>query len=105
MANIETRKSQLEARLGELKDRLLNIEDVLDDQPSKDVEDRASEREDDEVLEKLGLSGQKEIQMIEAALRRVETGTYGDCAKCGDTIAEERLDLLPYTPLCRNCAA
>jgi RNA polymerase-binding transcription factor DksA len=105
MANIETRKSQLETRLGELKDRLLNIEDVLDDQPSTDVEDRASEREDDEVLEKLGLSGQKEIQMIEAALRRVEAGTYGDCAKCGDTIAEERLDLLPYTPLCRNCAA
>ena len=105
MTSLETRKSQLETRLGELNARLHGIEDTLDEEPSQDAEDRASEREDDEVLESLGNSGLKEIQMIEAALGRIEEGSYGDCAKCGEEILPERLDLLPYTPLCRNCAS
>lgn len=104
MTSIQTRKAQLETRLEELNTRLHGIEDTLDEEPSQDVEDRASEREDDEVLESLGNSGLKEIQMIEAALGRIEDGSYGDCAKCGEEILQERLDLLPYAPLCRNCA-
>ncbi|MBZ0129012.1 MAG: TraR/DksA family transcriptional regulator [Rhodobacteraceae bacterium] len=105
MKTIETRKAQLEARLAELQDNLLEIEDALDDEPNPDVEDRASERESDEVLEGLGNMGLREIQMIRAALERVAEGTYGECAKCGEEISQERLDLLPHTPLCRNCAA
>ncbi len=104
MTSIKTRKSQLEARLTELNERLHGIEDVLDETPNHDDEDRASEREGDEVLESLGNVGLKEIQMIEAALKRIEDGSYGECAKCGEVISEERLDLLPYTPLCRLCA-
>ena len=104
MTSIATRKAQLEARLDELNARLKEIEDSLDEKPSADAEDRASEREEDEVLESLGVTGLKEIQMIEAALVRIEDGTYGECAKCGDPISEQRLDLLPYTPMCQNCA-
>ncbi|NOX74941.1 MAG: TraR/DksA family transcriptional regulator [Alphaproteobacteria bacterium] len=104
MADIETRKKQLETRLAELNRRLHGIETSLDTEPNPDVEDRASEREDDEVLESLGNSGLLEIQMIGAALGRIVDGVYGECVKCGDTIAEERLDLLPYAPLCRDCA-
>ena len=62
------------------------------------------ERESDEVLEDLGLSAQHEMRMIDAALRRVEDGEYGYCVKCGAQIAEERLDVLPATPFCRDCA-
>jgi RNA polymerase-binding transcription factor DksA len=105
MTKIETRKVQLESRLAELNQRLLGIENKLDEEPNPDVEDRASEREDDEVLESLGNSGLKEIQMIDAALGRIAEGVYGECAKCGEDISEERLDLLPYTPMCRNCAS
>lgn len=104
MTSIDTRKAQLKARLDELKSRLAEIEDSLDDTPSSDAEDRASEREEDEVLESLGNTGIREIQMIEAALVRIEDGSYGECAKCGDPISEARLDLLPYTPMCQNCA-
>ncbi len=104
MTDIKNREAQLNARLAELNARLNGIEDKLDEKPNPDVEDRASEREDDEVMESLGNSGLKEIQMIEAALGRIADGTYGECAKCGETIVEERLDLLPYTPMCRNCA-
>ncbi len=104
MADLETRKTQLAARLAELEARLHGIEGSLDEKPSTDVEDRASEREEDEVLESLGNSGLKEIQMIEAALNRLAEGTYGECMKCGEDISEARLDLLPYTPLCATCA-
>ena len=64
----------------------------------------AVEREDDEVLEGMGLSAQSEIRAIEAALERVASGDYGYCTKCGTKIAEDRLDVVPYTPFCRNCA-
>jgi RNA polymerase-binding transcription factor DksA len=35
----------------------------------------------------------------------MEKGEYGICVACGDPISEERLDVLPHTPKCRNCAA
>jgi RNA polymerase-binding transcription factor DksA len=43
--------------------------------------------------------------MIEAALDRIASGSYGTCASCGDPIGEARLDVLPYTPVCADCAA
>ena len=40
---------------------------------------------------------------IEAALERLETGTYGDCADCEREIAEARLRALPFATRCRTC--
>ncbi|OZA94783.1 MAG: hypothetical protein B7X57_00180 [Erythrobacter sp. 34-65-8] len=34
----------------------------------------------------------------------MEEGSYGICVRCGDDIAEARLDAIPWTPLCRSCA-
>lgn len=104
MTTIAERKSGLEARLADLKARLTRIDDELDSHQSKDWEDLATEREGDEVLEGMGQSGLQEIRRIEAALQRIESGEYGACMKCGAEIAPERLDTLPDTPFCRNCA-
>ena len=41
---------------------------------------------------------------IEAAIQRLDEGRYGTCATCGLEIAAERLDALPATPTCVNCA-
>lgn len=101
----DRRKDQLESRLAEIKARLQTIEAELDSHQSQDWEELAVEREGDEVLEGMGLSGQQEIRMIEAALERIAEGEYGFCTKCGAEISEERLDVLPYTPFCRACAA
>lgn len=105
MIPIQTRKAQLEARLADLTGRLTKIEAELETHRSPDWEEMATEREADEVLEGMGLSGQQEIRMIEAALRRVAEGGYGTCVNCGNRISEARLDLLPFTPFCRDCAA
>ncbi len=104
MKTVKERKSELEARLADLTARMRDIDAELDTHDAKDWEEMATEREGDEVLEDLGVSAQNEIRMIAAAMSRVEDGSYGDCVRCGDTIAEERLDLIPATPFCRTCA-
>jgi len=105
MTSIPKRKAQLLARLQELQGRLDAVEAELDSHDAKDWEELATEREGDEVLESIGVSGQAEIRQIRAALLRMEEGEYGYCARCGAEIGQDRLDVLPQTPFCRNCAA
>lgn len=104
MISVKDRKKALEARLDELLGRLKRIEAELDQPAEKDWEEAAIEREDDELLESMGEAGLQEIEMIRAALGRIEAGEYGYCVKCGEEISQERLDVLPATPFCRNCA-
>jgi RNA polymerase-binding transcription factor DksA len=105
MKSVETRREELERRLGELRARIARIEGELEQPVSDSFAEQAVEREEEEVLEDLGAAGVQEIRMIEAALDRIENGSYGTCVRCGDPIGEERLDVLPATPLCRDCAA
>ena len=104
-SKIAARKAALEKRLVELGVRLEAIEEELDSQQNRDWEELATEREGDEVLEATGNAGLAEITQIRAALGRIADGTYGTCARCGEPIAEARLDLLPWTPHCRSCAS
>ena len=104
MVDVAHFKDKLLARQAELRARLEEIEHDLDSLASADTEERATEREGDEVLESLGNQGADELKRIEAALKRVADGTYGDCVKCGEEISTDRLELLPATPFCRNCA-
>ena len=105
MVDMKAREEQLRARLAELDGRLHRIEDELEQAPDPNWEDNAQESEFDEVLEGLGRSGSTEIDAIHAALARIKGGTYGICIRCGNDISEARLDAVPYTPLCRNCAS
>lgn len=104
MISHSQRRAQLQARYAELEKRIAAVEDELDSEHSSDWEELATEREGDEVLEGVGNSAQQEIRQIEAALERLDSGEYGVCTNCGDPIPEERLNILPYTPFCRNCA-
>ena len=104
MKSVAQRKVELETRRDDLQARIAEIGAEFDSHEAKDWEEMATERESDEVLEDLGQSAQQELRMIEAALGRVEEDEYGFCVQCGNQIAEERLDLIPATPFCRNCA-
>lgn len=46
-----------------------------------------------------------ELSQIDAALRRLEDGSYGECLECGEPIAVKRLELDPSAPLCIDCAS
>ena len=52
----------------------------------------------------LGLNRRSELlRNIEAALRRVEDGTFGTCANCEETIGRNRLVAVPWTRFCIRC--
>ncbi len=61
---------------------------------------RAAERE----FAILGLNRKSELlRHIEAALRRIEDGTFGTCVNCEETIRSNRLVAIPWTPFCIGC--
>lgn len=104
MKDWSEQENWLKTRRSELYGEIRGIEDQLDDEPPKDWEDRASERQGDEVLESLGAHDAAELRQIDAALKRLAEGSYGICVKCGNDISGERLEALPATPLCKTCA-
>ena len=55
------------------------------------------ERELDEGLEE---DAARQLREVEAALARIENGSYGTCETCGRAIPEERLEAIPWTSLC-----
>ncbi|MCL6709583.1 TraR/DksA C4-type zinc finger protein [Pseudomonas sp. R2.Fl] len=95
----------LRKRQRELHARLHRIDDDLGRQKSADSEERATEAENDEVLEEFGQVGENELKAIDAALDRIARGTFGTCVKCGRPIGEDRLAAVPYTPFCQDCAS
>ncbi len=45
-----------------------------------------------------------ELQHIDAALKRIEDGEYGECLNCGEDIAARRLEIEPTAAICIDCA-
>ena len=79
-----------------------SIEDVgNDDEHDPDGSTIAFERAQLIALRKAAVA---ELEQLDAALERVERGTFGVCAVCGAPIASERLDVLPATTTCVACA-
>ena len=62
-----------------------------------DTASETYEREFDEGLEE---DAQDQLREVEAALQRIEDGTYGTCSVCGKKIPVERLEAVPWTTLC-----
>ena len=54
----------------------------------------------------LGLMEAEEdtLTLIEAALERVDRGSFGRCVECEGQISKARLNAIPYTPVCIKCA-
>ncbi len=97
---LEERLTQLTVREKALSKHLRGQDGRLD----QDFSDRVAYTEMDEVIERLDDDAKDEIKAIEAALRRIESESFGECAKCGDDIADKRLAILPHTTLCVSCA-
>ena len=65
-----------------------------------DQAERSAERE----FAVLGLNRRSEVlRNIQAALRRIENGTFGTCTNCEETIGRSRLVAVPWTRFCIRC--
>lgn len=71
---------------------------------SADSSEAAQDIENDEVVDGLEELEINQLNMINAALVRIENGTYGTCVSCGEEISPARLKAVPSTPNCINCS-
>lgn len=72
---------------------------------SLDSADRATECENDDVVDAIGVRAESELRLIKEALGRIEAGTFGRCVTCGSEISEARLRAVPYAVRCTECAS
>jgi DnaK suppressor protein len=72
-----------------------------------DVEPEAMERGQTEtmvrLLDRLDEREKKEIEAIDLAITRIETGSYGRCQGCGKDIPVARLQVMPTATTCLPC--
>jgi DnaK suppressor protein len=94
------RREELAERLQRITQDVRRVKSPLD----PDFAEQAVQRENDEVLDALGASIRTELGEIELTLERLEKGAYGVCARCGQPIPRKRLEALPYTSRCLDCA-
>jgi len=102
--------TKMREQLGELKTKLLSeidsemrAEREGNKDEGMDTYDLASEERDREINFILSDRERVKIKQIDDALDRLDEGTYGVCESCGLEIAEERLQAMPFTRLCRDC--
>jgi len=98
---LEDRRREL---LSEVQGRMRDVR--LEGNKERDVLDQGESSEVDiqEDIEFALIQMKSEtLNKIDAALRRLEEGTYGDCFECGDQISEARLRALPFAVRCKDC--
>ena len=100
----EVLKTELEDRLAALQSRLASIKKDVTRSHSGDSAEQAQERENDEVVDAIGNETAQSIRVIQAALERIESGTYGACDNCGEDIGRARLEAVPEATRCVDCA-
>ena len=81
-----------------LKDSVQELSSY-DNHPA-DLASETFERSKDLALLDNARALQNQVRM---ALRRIDEGTYGFCAKCGLEIGRERLEAIPHVSLCLGC--
>jgi RNA polymerase-binding protein DksA len=105
MKNLEHFKQKLMALKDDVTRRVNAInKDIKHEDLSSNWTEQATERENDEVLESLGNASEQELILIDSALKRIDSGDYFSCSICGEDIPTARLELLPFTTRCVNCA-
>jgi RNA polymerase-binding transcription factor DksA len=82
---------------GTITDELGELADGGTDNHLADTSGAVFDRELDEGLEE---TARDTLVEIDAALQRIDDGTYGICENCGKPIAPERLMAIPWTRLC-----
>jgi DnaK suppressor protein len=104
-------------RLASFKKRLLEKHDQLadgvgrtaiygkdqDDDSIKDLGDQANTAYTREFFFELGNGDRRLLRDVVAALQKIDNGSFGDCERCGEAIADKRLEALPFARYCIAC--
>ncbi len=102
--------NQLKSRLKTRRDHLLRefehrLREFKDSGGHRltDTADIASNIIEEQVVMSLAQVEAKEIEQIDNALKRLKSGKYGICERCGKKINKQRLRAIPFVDLCIKC--
>ena len=107
-AFVQGLREQLEAQARDLR---REIEDQGADPDADEVafvddagfSDRSHSTEERSRLISVAKALRSNLRDVERALAKMDAGTYGTCERCGNAIARERLEALPWAVLCIDC--
>ncbi|ACO31482.1 MULTISPECIES: TraR/DksA family transcriptional regulator [Acidobacterium] len=68
-----------------------------------DPADQAVMSYQQELIFSQGTNKHTQLSLVRLALERLEDGSYGECAECGEDISPRRLEAVPWTPYCISC--
>lgn len=74
-----------------------------EDDAIKDLGDQANTAYTREFFFELGTGDRRLLRDVVAALQKIDDGSFGNCERCGETIADKRLDALPFARYCIDC--
>lgn len=101
-------KERLQAHIKRLDDRTSGRDRLNRDTPSRDFDelggDAASETAERGQVQAVNENFREILDSVNAALDKMDKGTYGICDRCGKNITKARLEFLPYASLCKKCA-
>jgi DnaK suppressor protein len=103
-ADLEKISQTLLSEKTELEKRINAIHSHARDPLEADSAEQAAQLGNVAVKAALESEALQEVAEINAALQRIEAGTYGICAGCGEGISRERLHALPWSSECLDCA-
>ena len=100
VAHLASEREQLHKEvLGDERDPAVSItqEQFADDDISR-------EKSDEEVAQAVLGTEEEMLEECQAALGRIDAGTFGKCLECGKPIPKPRLEAVPYARFCIRCA-
>jgi len=74
-----------------------------EDDSIKDLGDQANNAYTREFFFELGNGSHRLLRDVVDALQKIDTGAFGECERCGESIAEKRLEALPFARHCIDC--
>src|SRR6266540_6704481 len=74
-----------------------------EDDSTKDLGDQANTAYTREFFFELGNGDRRLLREVVAALGKIDEGSFGACERCGEAIADKRLDALPFARYCITC--
>lgn len=102
--DIEEIRTRLLAHKADLQKRVTTIHEHARDPLEQDSAEQAAQLGNVAVVSALESESVQQIAEIEAAIRRLDAGTYGVCVSCGEPIGDGRLKVRPAATQCRDCA-
>ena len=98
-------RARLRGEMGRMADAALNQSRSETSSLPIHMADLGSDNFEQELTLSLVGSEKEVLDKIEFALERIAEGAYGKCEDCGKKIPELRLEAIPYTAVCVQCAA